>query len=132
MKIEPYAGFRVALTYPKSRDASWSLDGKTKLSFWLKSINADVTGWQGGPFIVLQGKDDERCYLEPMPGRDLMREVDYSEAREGWRLFEIPLQGDDRWQRDGDLPLRAQAVSLAFDSWGAPPLRLWIDGLAIE
>jgi len=130
--IKPYAGFRAALTYPKSGRGSWALEGKTQLSFWLKAINADVTGWQGGPFIVLRGEGDERCYVEPKPGRDLMREADNNEAREGWRLFEIPLQGDDRWQRDGDLPARLRAVSLAFDSWGAPPLTIWIDGLAIE
>ena len=130
--IEPYAGFRAALTYPASRDAAWSLEGKSKLVFWLKAINADVTGWQGGPFIVLHGDGDNRCTIEPQPGRDLMRELDHNEAREGWRLFEIPLKGDDRWQLDGDLPRTARAVSLAFDSWGAPTLRLWIDGLAIE
>jgi parallel beta-helix repeat protein len=132
VQIEPYAGFRAALTFPKSQDAQWSLAGKTKLSFWLKAINADVTGWQGGPFIVLHGDGEERCYIEPQPGRDLMRELDHNEAREGWRLFEIPLAGDDRWKRDGDLPASVRAVSLAFDSWGAPPLQLWIDGLAWE
>ena len=35
--IKPYAGFRAALTYPKSRDAKWSLAGKTKLSFLAQS-----------------------------------------------------------------------------------------------
>ena len=39
--IEPYAGFRVALTYPKARNAQWPLATKTKLVFWLKAINAD-------------------------------------------------------------------------------------------
>mgnify|MGYP000505613180 CR=1 FL=1 len=130
--IEPYAGFRAALTHPKSRDATWSLEGKTKLSFWLKTINADVTGWQGGPFIVVHGDNDQRSYIEPRSGLDHMRELDHNEAREGWRLFEIPLRGDDRWQLDGNLPTTARAVSICFDSWGAPTLRLWIDGLAIE
>ena len=130
--LEPYAGFRAALTYPKSRDAQWSLQGKSKLTFWLKVVNADVTGWQGGPFIVIHGDDGRQCYIEPKQGRDLMRELDHNEAREGWRLLEIPLNGDDSWQREGDLPNTAQAVSLAFDSWGAPTLRIWIDGLAIE
>ena len=130
--IKPYAGFRAAVTYPKSRNGSWSLEGKTQLSFWLKAINADVTGWQGGPFIVLHGDANERCFIEPKAGRDLMREADNNEARDGWRLFEIPLQGNDRWQRDGELPARLRAVSLAFDSWGAPPLKIWIDGLAVE
>jgi parallel beta-helix repeat protein len=130
--IDPYAGFRAALTLRKSPDEMWALAGKTKLCFWLKAINADVTGWQGGPFIVLHGDDNNRCYIEPSSGRDLMREADHSEAREGWRLFEIPLDGDDRWRRDGDLPAQPKAITLAFDSWGAPPLQIWIDGLAFE
>ena len=88
--------------------------------------------WLGGPFIVLHGDGDDRCWIEPKPGRDLMREADNNEVREGWRLFEIPLQGNERWQRDGDLPASLRAVSLAFDSCGAPPLTIWIDGLAIE
>ena len=130
--IKPYAGFRALLTYPLSDSGMRSVDGRTQLSFWLKAINADVTGWQGGPFIVLHGDGDTRCWIEPKPGRDLMREADHNEAREGWRLFEIPLQGNDRWQRDGELPAELRAVSLGFDSWGAPPLKIWIDGLAIE
>ena len=130
--VAPYSGFRAALTYPKSRDAAWSLKGKTKLTFWLKAINADVTGWQGGPFLVLHGEDGAVCRLEPRAGRDLMRDLDNNEARIGWRRFEIPLGGDAHWQRDGDLPAIARAVSIAFDSWGAPTLRFWIDGLTLE
>ncbi len=131
--IEPYAGFRAALTYPKSRDARRSLAGKTKLSFWLKAINADAAGWQGGPFITLHGEGEaKRCFLEPKKGLDLMRDLEHNEAREGWRFFEIPLAGNEKWQRDGALPETVQAISLAFDSWGAPTLRLWLDGLAFE
>ena len=118
--VEPYSGFRAALTYPKSRDAAWSLQGKTKLTFWLKAINADVTGWQGGPFIVLHGDNGTVCRLEPRAGRDLMRNLDNNEARIGWRCFEIPLRGDTIWQRDGELPAMVRAVTLAFDSWAHP------------
>lgn len=130
--IQPYAGFRAALTYPKSRDAHISLRGKSKLIFWMKAINEDVTGWQGGPFVVLHGAGDARTYLEPKQGRDLMRELENNEGRDGWRRMEIPLQGGDRWQTEGAIPSEVQAVSLAFDSWGAPTLRLWIDGLSFE
>lgn len=130
--IRPYAGFRAALTYPKSRDAKWSTAAKTKLVFWLKAINEDVTGWQGGPFIALHGADGQLCRIEPKAGLDLMRQLDHNEAREGWRLMELPLAGNEQWQVDGEVPKTVQAVSLAFDSWGAPTLRLWIDGLALE
>lgn len=132
VKIQPYMGFRVALRYPKQNDANWSLKGKTKLVFWLKAINQDVTGWQGGPFIVLYGKDNQRRWIEPKAGLDLMRQLDNNEAREGWRLMQIPLDGNDQWQGDGDPVETLQSLSLNFDSWGAPPLQFWIDGLAFE
>lgn len=129
--VNPYAGSRVALTYPKPKDAIWSLDGKSKIVFWLKTINSDVTGWQGGPFIMLHRKK-EVFYIEPQIGKDWMRSLEYSEAREGWRRFEIPLNGDEKWQTEGRLPTEVDSISLAFDSWGAPALRIWIDGLGIE
>lgn len=130
--ISPYAGFRAALTYPKTQDADWPLKGKTKLTFWLKVINEDTTGWQGGPFVVLHGDGDQRCYLEPRAGKDLMRELDENEGRDGWRRIVIPLLGSDRWQVDGSAPEKLRALSLGFDSWGAPTLRIWIDGLSLE
>jgi parallel beta-helix repeat protein len=130
--IRPYAGFRAALTYPRDHNAAWSTKGKTKLTFWMKVINEDVTGWQGGPFLVLHGDGDQKCYVEPRQGLDLMRQMDHNEGRDGWRRMEVPLRGGDQWQLDGAVPDSLKAVSLAFDSWGAPTLRIWIDGLAIE
>ncbi len=130
--IRPYAGFRAALTYPKTRDAQWSLVGKTKLVFWMKVLNEDITGWQGGPFFVLHGDNDQGCHFEPKPGLDLMRQMESNEGRDGWRRMEIPLHGDEQWQTDGKVPTKLQAVSLAFDSWGAPTLRIWIDGMSFE
>lgn len=130
--IAPYAGFRAALTFPKSRDANWSLDGKTKLTFWLKSINEDVTGWQGGPFIRLDGDTGQPFYIEPKQGLDHMRNAEHNEARDGWRLFEIPLRANDQWQTSGERPDNVRALALCFDSWGAPTLRFTIDGLAFE
>ena len=130
--IAPYAGFRAALTFPKTRDANWPLAGKTKLVFWLKATNEDVTGWQGGPFIRLDGEAGQQCHIEPNPGLDHMRNAEHNEARDGWRLFEIPLRGNDQWQTDGEIPAKIRALALAFDSWGAPTLRFTIDGLAFE
>ena len=131
VNIEPYAGFRVALTWPQDRSLKIPGQPGQQLSVWLRAINADVTGWQGGPFLVLHGTDGSRCYLEPAQGRDLMRELSYSEEREGWRRLQVPLSGGGDWVRDGALPSEICAVSLCFDSWGAPPLQLWLDGLAI-
>jgi parallel beta-helix repeat protein len=131
VKISPYAGFRTALTWPADHSLRLPANDKLVLSFWLKAINSDVTGWQGGPFIVLHGTDDQRCYLEPAAGRDLMRELEHNEERETWRRLEIPLTGDANWVRAGELPREIHAVSCCFDSWGAPPLTIWLDGLAI-
>ncbi len=130
--IEPYAGFRAALTYPRHRNADWPLAGKSRLVFWMKVINEDVTGWQGGPFFVLHGENDAKCHIEPRQGLDLMRQLDDNEGRDGWRRMEIPLTSNDSWQIDGTVPRQLRAISMAFDSWGAPTLRIWIDGLALE
>lgn len=130
--IAPYAGFRAALTFPKTRDARWRVDAKSKLTFWLKSTNEDVTGWQGGPFIRLDGDNGQSFYIEPKQGLDHMRNAEHNEARDGWRLFEIPLQPTDQWQTAGELPALIRSLALGFDSWGAPTLRFTIDGLAFE
>ncbi len=130
--IDPYAGFRVALKWTAPMKEARQVSDQQRLSFWLKSINEDVTGWQGGPFLTLHGASGEECLLEPAEGRDLMRELDDNEGRDGWRLFEIPLGGDTRWNRIGKLPATVTGISLSFDSWGAPPLKLWIDGLDID
>ena len=129
--IAPYAGFRTALTWPADQTLRIPATDQQQLTVWLKAINSDVTGWQGGPFIVLHGPAGQICHLEPAAGRDLMRELQHNEEREGWRLLEIPLAGSDAWKRDGQLPQEIHAISIAFDSWGAPPLTLWLDGLAI-
>ena len=44
----------------------------------------------------------------------------------------VPLAGDARWQRDGTDLTTANYLTIGVDSWGAPPLRMWIDGLALE
>ena len=129
--IRPYRGFRAALNFPIKDMASGSLKGKTRLTFWLKAINEDTTGWQGGPFVTLF-EGEKPYYIEPKVGRDLMRESPYSESREGWRLWEIPLNGNEFWQGVGEMPSQIDRLSVAFDSWGAPTLRFWLDGLAFE
>ena len=131
INIAPYAGFRVALTWPQDHSLKIPGDEAQYLSIWMKTINSDVTGWQGGPFLVLHGTDGSRCYLEPAEGRDLMRELEFSEQREAWRRLQIPLKGSEDWVRDGQIPEKISAVSLCVDSWGAPDLQLWLDGLAI-
>ncbi len=135
--IAPYAGFRAVLTYPAEGSLDLSLADADQISFWLKALNADTTGWQGGPFIMLHGTDGSLCHLEPVEGRDLMRELRPGEKADDWRLFRVPLRPDNKagnqgWQRLGDVPRRLAAISIAVDSWGAPSLKLWLDGLSLQ
>ena len=67
-----------------------------------------------------------------MPQGDFLSSPPYNEAREGWYYFDAPLNGDKKWKREGDKIDVAHWLTLGFDSWGNPPLRIWIDGLAFE
>ena len=66
------------------------------------------------------------------PTVDLMSQRPNSEEREGWSYFTVPLAGDDLWKREGSDLKQVNYLTLGFDSWGAPPLRIWIDGLALK
>lgn len=129
-KINPYHGQRASLLFPKSKAANWMLAGKTHLVFWVKTINPNL-GWQDvNPVITLYGADAKSLRLSPK--QDLLGKPTYNEGREGWNYFEIPLAGDDTWQREGtDIPV-LNYFTIGVDSWDAQPLQLWIDGLAFK
>ena len=44
----------------------------------------------------------------------------------------MPLAGDGQWQRKGELPATLNYLTIGFDSWGAPPLRIWLDGMGLR
>lgn len=136
--VDPYHGVRANLLFPKSRDAQWSLKDKKKLVFWFKAINQNLPGWQDVNPVVTFYESDKR-YLRLVPKRDLLSQPTYNEAREGWRLFEVPLAGDEDWKRetaglsqDEDRPSTVRYLTLGVDSWGGDPLKLWLDGLGWE
>ncbi|HND50884.1 MAG TPA: hypothetical protein PLV92_00750, partial [Pirellulaceae bacterium] len=128
--VSPYSGGRVNLLYPATKSAAVPLAGKKRLVFWLKAINENVPAWQDVNPVVTLHESDERA-LRLTPKGDLLSQPPYNEAREGWTYFSVPLAGDETWQRGGDEITRCNWLSLGFDSWGAPPLRIWLDGLAI-
>ncbi|MGE5191942.1 MAG: right-handed parallel beta-helix repeat-containing protein [Deltaproteobacteria bacterium] len=128
---QPYGGFRLNLLYPASKQAGWSLAGKTRLVFWFKAINENVPAWQDANPIVTLYESDEK-FLRLTPKGDFLSAPPYNEAREGWYYFAVPLAGDEKWQREGAALSTANFLSIGVDSWGAPPLRMWIDGLALE
>jgi hypothetical protein len=86
-----------------------------------------LTGYKVG---MLNGADDKRLRLTPT--RDFLSAPSYIEAREGWTYFEIPLGGNKDWKRSGNAVRSVQSLDFGFDSWGAPPLVIWLDGVAVK
>lgn len=129
--VAPYGGERVSLRFPSSGGLGLELKGKSSLVFWIRAVNENVPAWQNGnPAITLFESPSRFVRLEPR--RDLLAAPPYNEAREGWIYIVVPLGGDATWKREGSEITRLNALSIGFDSWGAPPLRIWIDGLAIR
>jgi parallel beta-helix repeat protein len=127
-QIQPYSGGRVTLRCTLPQPVA--LAGKARLVFWLKTRNEHVPAWQDvNPLITLTGADGS---LQLTPVRDFLSAPPYIEAREGWTYFAVPLAGDDQWQATGAVPNALQTVDLGFDSWGAPPLTIWIDALGLK
>lgn len=129
-KINPYSGGRVTLVHKLPKDGV-SLADKKHLVFWLKTRNENVPAWQDvNPPITLRGSGDEKMTLTPV--KDFLSQPSYNEAREGWTYFAVPLAGNDEWKKEGELPATLRALEIGFDSWGAPPLFIWIDGLGVK
>jgi parallel beta-helix repeat protein len=127
--VQPYGGQRVSLEYPRDHQANWSLAGKTHLVFWLKTRNENIPAWQdANPLVTLFGRDGAK--VEYRPRTDLLGQPAETEAREGWTFIRVPLASDVDWKRTGESVESLQWLSLGFDSWGAPPLEIWIDGLS--
>ena len=130
ISIDPYHGSQARLLYPSSRKAGWSIESKSTLGFWLQAINPNMPGWQSNnPEVTLFQSDGKKLTLTPK--RDLFSDTAYSEAREGWRYIEIPLQPNNDWLRVGDEIKTIDYLTIGVDSWDSQPLQLWIDGLGI-
>ncbi|MCY2991562.1 MAG: right-handed parallel beta-helix repeat-containing protein [Planctomycetota bacterium] len=129
--VDPYSGGRVSLLYPAAKRAGISLQGKTQLVFWIKAIDENVPAWQDvNPLVTLYEADDKSVVLRP--AADFMSQWPNNEEREGWSYFAVPLAGSPEWKREGSPLAVLNYLTIGFDSWGAPPLRIWIDGLAVK
>ncbi|MFO0929460.1 MAG: PKD domain-containing protein [Gemmataceae bacterium] len=129
--VKPYSGARVNLLYPSARKAGLALEGKSRLVFWIKAVNEDVTGWQGpNPVVTLY--ESATRFVRLTPRDDLLRQPPHNEAREGWLRIAVPLAGDRLWKREGADLKTMNYLTIGLDSWGAPPLRIWLDGLGLE
>jgi parallel beta-helix repeat protein len=130
VNVDRYHGMRASMLYPNTKDASWKLAGKQKLVFWLKTQNPNLPGWQDvNPVVTLYQADKQ--VLKLTPKADLLSQPSYNEAREGWRYFEVPLSGNDQWQREGEIET-LNWLTIGVDSWGYDALQFWIDGLGLE
>lgn len=129
-QVEPYGGFRLNLQYPASKQAGWKLAGKSRFNFWFKAINENLPAWQDANPIVTLCESDEK-FVRLTPKGDLLSQPAYNEAREGWTYVSIPLVGDSQWNREGPEIETVNFLSIGVDSWGAPPLKIWLDGLSL-
>lgn len=128
-RVQPYSGGRVTLRMRPT--VPTSLRDRKRIVFWLKVRNENVPAWQDvNPIVELASTDGKA--LRFVPARDLLSQPPYNEAREGWLYFSVPLAGSDLWKRSGEDFQSLDAVQLGFDSWGAPPLLIWVDGLGFE
>jgi parallel beta-helix repeat protein len=113
----------------------WNAGGKKSLVVWMKAQNPNIPAFQeAGPvFTLTSAKGTIR--LQPAKGANLYVGLPYSEARETWMRIEVPLQGNEKWERkdEGAPDLKAiTAMSVGMDSWGGEPFTLWLDGMHLE
>ena len=128
--IAPYSGTRVTLRYLTGEEPI-EVREANRLVFWLKTRNENVPAWQDvNPVIAINGINQQSLHLTPI--RDFLSQPPYVEAREGWTYFEVPLAGNQQWKRDGEIPSSVESFDFGFDSWGAPPLSIWIDGVGLK
>lgn len=129
--VEPYSGMLVNLLYPAAKKAALPLAGKTRLVLWIKARNENVPAWQGPQPIVTLYESEQR-FAVLTPQANLMSARPNNEEREGWSYFVVPLAGSEQWERKGELPGTLNYLTLGFDSWDAPPLEIWLDGLSLR
>jgi hypothetical protein len=132
--VEPYDGDGLVLVWPATRDLALPLAGRATLAFWIRARDPNIPAWQGlNPVLALHA-DDER-WLRLTPTRDLLGDPPDIHFRDEWQLIEVPLAGGDGWTREigpGGAPDVANWIGVGLDSWGAPLLDVWLDGLALR
>jgi parallel beta-helix repeat protein len=133
-RIDPYSGERVALLWPATRDAAVALAGRTRLSFWIRARNPHVPAWQDvNPIVTLHESEDR--WLRLVPERDLLGNPPDVHFRDEWMPLDAPLAGGEGWRAESGPvgpPATLQWLTLGFDSWGALPLDVWLDGLTLR
>ncbi len=128
-RVDPYSGGRVTLKFklPEARE----FNEGAELVFWLAKRNENIPSWQNANPIV-GVVDAAGRLMELTPTSDVLNSPRDNEAREGWTYFAVPLAGNAAWTRSGDAVDEAVELQFGFDSWGAEPLVVWIDGLGFK
>jgi parallel beta-helix repeat protein len=132
--VEPYDGGRVALLWPATRDARLPLAGRRRLALWMRALDPNIPAWQDGNPVLTLG-DAAGRWLRWSPQRDLLADPPQARYRGAWMPLDVPLAGGEGWTREVSpqgAPDTADWLSVGLDSWGAPPLDVWLDGLALR
>ncbi len=129
-EVKAYGGGRTTFVASVGSPAR-SLTGKKSLAFWVRSRNPNLPGWQGpNPVVTLRGPNRASRILTP--ARDWLAQPTENEAREGWTLVTVPLEGGDGWDVKGPRPTSLEAIGIGLDSWGMDPWTVWIDGMILK
>lgn len=129
--VGPYGGGRVELRYTMPANEIIDPKKKSHLEFWLRSLNSHIPCWQGeNPIVTLYGSDNSASKMRPK--NEIINWTDHPECRDGWLLVRIPLAGDETWTVEGSSLNSVTKVSFSFDSWGARPFQVWLDGMRFE
>ena len=133
-RIEPYSGERVALLWPATRDAALPLAGRSRLFFWIRTRNPNIPAWQGvNPVLTLHESADR--WLRLTPERNLLGNPPDVHYRDEWMPLDVPLSGGAGWTAEsgpGGALQTLNWLTVGLDSWGAPALDVWLDGLALR
>jgi hypothetical protein len=132
--VEPYDGGRIELLWPASRDAALPLADRTRLAFWVRARDPAIPAWQDTNPVVTLFEGDGR-WLRLTPARDWLGNPPDLHFRDDWMPLDVPLAGDAGWTRavgPKGAPTRVQWLTIGVDSWGAPPLDVWLDGLSLR
>ena len=129
-RVDPYGGGRVTLFHDLP-GAPRPLGAGARLVAWIAARNPHVPAWQdGNPRVTLTDGAGRSMTLRPE--KDLLAAPATTESREGWLRIEAPVAGGEGWVRSGEMIAEVSGLGLGFDSWGAPPLEIWIDGLHLS
>lgn len=116
--------------YPKTRQANWDLSSENAITFWVKTQNNNVSGFQE-PLRVRLGNSETNTYIQYTPTYNVF----FAAGQTGGALVTIPLAGSSQWLRDDANGLTDLSdidyVEVHTDTWGYG-FTLWLDGLYVH